>query len=82
VEVALEAVADGFVQQHAVPAGAEHHVHLAGRAVDGVEIDQAWRRASSTWPASLSGAIQVSKPARPPAPDEPLSRLPSFSTVT
>ena len=40
VEVALEAVADRLVQQDAGPAGAEHHVHLAGRAVDGVQIDQ------------------------------------------
>ena len=40
VEVALQAVADGLVQQHAVPAGAQHHVHLAGRAGDGVEVDQ------------------------------------------
>ncbi|MNQ89156.1 hypothetical protein D3C85_1044540 [compost metagenome] len=40
MEVALEAVADGFVQQDAGPAGAEDHVHLARRAVDGVEVDQ------------------------------------------
>ena len=40
MEVALEAVADGLVQQDAGPAGAQDHVHLARRAVDGVEVDQ------------------------------------------
>ena len=40
VEVALEPVADRLVQQHAVPARAHHHVHLAGGAGDGVQVDQ------------------------------------------
>ena len=40
VEVALQPVADRLVQQHARPAGPHHHVHLAGRAGDGVEVDQ------------------------------------------
>ena len=40
VEIALEAVADGFVQQHPGPARAQHHIHLACRTVDGFEIDQ------------------------------------------
>ena len=40
VEVALQPVADGFVQQHAVPAGAQHHVHLAGGAGDGVQVHE------------------------------------------
>ncbi len=40
VEVALEPVADRLVQHHAGPAGAEHHVHLAGRRRHRVEIDQ------------------------------------------
>jgi hypothetical protein len=40
VEVAFQAVADGLVQQHAVPARAQHHVHLAGGAGHGVEVDQ------------------------------------------
>ena len=33
-------MADGLVQQDAGPAGAQDHVHLARRAVDGVEVDQ------------------------------------------
>jgi hypothetical protein len=40
VEVAFQPVADRLVQQDAVPAGAQHHVHLAGRAGDRVEVDQ------------------------------------------
>ncbi|MNI31505.1 hypothetical protein D3C73_853910 [compost metagenome] len=40
MEVALEAVTDGLVQQDAGPARAQHHVHLARRAVDGLQIDQ------------------------------------------
>ena len=40
VEVALEPVADRFVEQHAGPAGAEHDLHLAGRRGDRLEIDQ------------------------------------------
>jgi hypothetical protein len=35
---------------------AQHHVHLARRAGDGVQIDQRLRRASSTWACHLSGA--------------------------
>ena len=38
MEVALEAVADGLVQQDAGPAGGENDIHLAGRAVDGLEV--------------------------------------------
>jgi hypothetical protein len=33
-------VAHRLVQQHAVPAGAQHHVHLTGRAGDGVQVDE------------------------------------------
>ncbi|EAR49629.1 hypothetical protein OG2516_15109 [Oceanicola granulosus HTCC2516] len=40
VEVALESVADRLVQQDAGPAGAEHHVHHAGRGGLGLEVDQ------------------------------------------
>src|SRR5690606_2099317 len=40
VEVALEAVADGLVQQHARPARAQHDIHLAGRTVDRLQIDE------------------------------------------
>ena len=39
VEIALEPVADRFVQHHAGPAGAEHHVHFAGGRGDGFKID-------------------------------------------
>ncbi len=40
VEIALEAVADRFVQKNTGPAGPEHHVHLAGRGGHRFEIDQ------------------------------------------
>ncbi len=40
VEIAFEPVADGFMQHHAGPAGAEHHVHFAGRGRDRFQIDQ------------------------------------------
>ena len=39
VEVGFEAVADGFVQQDAGPAGAEDDWHLAGGGGDGVELE-------------------------------------------
>ena len=40
IEVALEAMADGFVQQHARPARPEHHRHHAGRRIHGIEVDE------------------------------------------
>ena len=40
VEVTLQAVTDRLVQQDAGPAGAEHHVHFAGRGRDRVQVDQ------------------------------------------
>ena len=40
VEVAFEAVADRFVEQHARPAGAEHDGHLAGRRGDRFQVHQ------------------------------------------
>ena len=46
VEVGLQAVANGFVQQDAGPAGAEHHLHLAGRASRALSCMTAWRAAS------------------------------------
>src|SRR5690606_5887765 len=39
VEVALQAMADGFVQQHSRPARAHHHRHAAGGCGDGIEVD-------------------------------------------
>ncbi len=45
-------------------------------------LTRAMRRASSTCSCQPCGVIQASKPARPPAPDEPDSRRPSLSTVT
>ena len=39
VEVGLQAVADGFVEQNAGPAGAEDDGHFACRGFDGVELD-------------------------------------------
>jgi hypothetical protein len=39
VEVGFEAVADGFVQQDAGPAGAEDDFHLAGGSGDGAELE-------------------------------------------
>ena len=38
VEVGFEAVADGFVEQDAGPAGAEDDFHLAGGGGDGAEL--------------------------------------------
>ena len=38
VEVGFQAVADGFVQQHAGPAGAEDDFHLSGRSFAGIEL--------------------------------------------
>src|SRR5207248_6132011 len=43
VEVALEAVADGLVQQHARPARTEHHGHGAGGCGTRREINQCLR---------------------------------------
>ena len=40
VEIAFEPVADGLVQHDARPAGAEHHVHFAGRRRHRLQIDQ------------------------------------------
>ncbi len=40
VEVALQAVAHRLVQQHARPAGAEHHGHGAGGSVRGLQVGQ------------------------------------------
>ena len=38
VEVGFEAVADGFMQQHTGPSGAENDGHLAGGGGDGAEL--------------------------------------------
>jgi hypothetical protein len=40
VEIALEPVADRFVQQHPGPAGAADHRHFAGRGGDCFQVDQ------------------------------------------
>ncbi|MNF64571.1 hypothetical protein D3C84_463070 [compost metagenome] len=40
VEVPLQAVTHGFVQQHAGPTGTQHHRHGAGRRVYGLEVHQ------------------------------------------
>ena len=40
VEIALQAVADGLVEQDARPPRPQHHRHLAGRRRNGLEIDQ------------------------------------------
>src|SRR3546814_6857248 len=40
VEIALQPVADRFVEQYAGPAGAEQHGELARRGVDGAQIDE------------------------------------------
>ena len=55
VEVGFEAVADGFMQQDAGPAGSEHHGHLAGGRFDGVQLDDGlaarlrWRSARESF---------------------------------
>ena len=40
VEVAFEAMTDRLMQHHAGPAGAQHHVHLAGGGGDQFQVDQ------------------------------------------
>src|SRR3546814_20645536 len=40
VEVALQAVADRFVQQYARPAAAQHHRHRAGGRLDRFQVHQ------------------------------------------
>ena len=40
IEVGLQAVADGFVEQNAGPAGTEHDGHFPGRRFDRVELDE------------------------------------------
>ncbi len=39
IEISFEPVADGFVQQDAGPAGAEHHFHLASRRFTRVQLN-------------------------------------------
>ena len=67
VEVAFEPVADRLVQHHARPAGAEHHVHLAGRRRHRFEIDQrlAHRLVDRGLPGVRS-SMKRAKPSRPP----------------
>src|SRR5690606_273650 len=61
VEVALESVADRFVEQHARPAGAEHHRHVAGRRVHRLEVHQrlAQRLAGEGFRAAVSEQFLV-----------------------
>src|ERR1700687_1107759 len=40
IEVAFETVADGLVEQHAWPSGAEDDRHGAGRGIDGLQVAQ------------------------------------------
>src|SRR6202789_2196335 len=44
VEVGFQAVTDGFVQQHARPAGAEDDLHLTGRSSDGAKLQDGGAR--------------------------------------
>ena len=60
VEIPFEAVADGFVEQHARPAGAEHHRHRPGRRRHRIQIDQ--RRAHGFLGMALGG-IGVEQPS-------------------
>ena len=66
VEIAFEAVTHGLVQHHARPAGAEHHVHLAGRRRNRLEIDQRLAHGSSAASCQASVAMKRQKPSRPP----------------
>ena len=59
VEIALEAVADRLVQQHAGPAGAEHHRHLARRARRPIRGSPAPAPARCRSPGSRSPARTV-----------------------
>ena len=63
------------------PAPSTTSISPAGQSMAS-RLTRAMRMASSIWPCQRSGAIQVSNPARPPAPWDALSRRPSFSTVT
>src|SRR5881396_4349115 len=51
VEVALEAVADGLVEQDARPARPEHDGHRAGRSVHGAELEDGLARRLPREPA-------------------------------
>ena len=44
IEIGFEAVADGFVQQDAGPAGAQHHGLFARRSIHGVELNDGLAR--------------------------------------
>ena len=71
VEVGLQAVADRLVQQDPRVAGAQHHLHRAGRRVDGVEHgDRQARRLAPVLLGALPGAREVlhaEAPARRPS---------------
>ena len=68
VEVAFEAVADRFVQQHAGPAGAEHDRHFAGRRGDRFEIDQRLRERDVDRPVPLRVLEQLAVEVAPAEP--------------
>ncbi|CDI07656.1 conserved protein of unknown function [Agrobacterium pusense] len=40
VEIAFQTVTHGLMQHHTRPAGAQHHIHGAGRRIDGCEVDE------------------------------------------
>jgi hypothetical protein len=65
VEIALEPVADGLVQQHAGPARPQHHRHGAGRRRHRLEVDQ---RLARRLARELLGAAVLEQPAVAEAP--------------
>ena len=68
VEVALEPVADGLVQQDAGPAGAEHHGHGAGRRRHRLEIHQRLAHGLARERERLVAVTSSGSVMRPPAP--------------
>jgi fructose-specific component phosphotransferase system IIB-like protein len=59
VEIAFEPVADGFVQQHAGPAGAEQHGDFARGGIDRAQIDERLRQRLVDRAVPLRGLEQM-----------------------
>src|SRR2546425_8276523 len=78
VEVALEAVADGLVEQDARPARPEHDGHRAGRSVHGAELEDGLARRLPREPAPalvLEEEVERDAPAAAVGADLALAAL-------
>src|SRR2546430_2657266 len=78
VEVALEAVADGLVEQDARPARPEHDGHRAGRSVPGAELEDGLARRLPREPAPalvLEEEVERDAPAAAVGADLALAAL-------